>query len=126
MTGLKFDDVVQVTGVKPRQIRFLIAEGFVPPPTGGRTYATYTYVHVDAIRRYERLRELGFPPAAIRLLLQAREGIPVPVADGITLVIAPDLIGAGADVAAICAAATAKIEQLLSKDEVDRAGHIDG
>ena len=31
MTGLKFDDLVSVTGSTPRQIRYLIAEGFVPP-----------------------------------------------------------------------------------------------
>ncbi|BBD97202.1 hypothetical protein SAMIE_1007030 [Sphingobium amiense] len=126
MTGLKFDDLVAVTGTTPRQIRYLIAEGFVPPPTGGRTYATYSDVHVTAIRRYDRLRGLGFPPAAIRLLLQAREGIPVPVANGVTLVIAPDLIGAGGDVAKIAAKAAAKIEELLAKEAPDECKHAAG
>ncbi|WP_374379448.1 helix-turn-helix domain-containing protein [Dongia sp.] len=112
-TGLKFDELVRTTGTTPRQIRYLIAEGFVPPPTGGRTYATYGDVHVAAIRRYDRLRSLGFPPAAIRLLLDAREGIPVPIANGLTLVIAPDLIGAGGDVTGLAAKAAAKVEELL-------------
>lgn len=116
MNGLKFDELVSVTGTPPRQIRYLIAEGFVPPPTGGRTYATYNDTHVTAIRRYDRLRSLGFPPAAIRLLLDAREGIPVPIADGLTLVIAPELIGSGGDVPGIAAKAAAKIEELLSKE----------
>lgn len=119
MTGLKFDDLVRVSGTTPRQIRYLIAEGFVPPPTGGRTYATYSDVHVTAIRRYDRLRSLGFPPAAIRLLLEAREGIPVPIADGLTLVVAPDLIGRGGDVAGMAAKAAAKIEELLSEGLTD-------
>jgi len=119
MTGLKFDDLVRVSGTTPRQIRYLIAEGFVPPPTGGRTYATYSDVHVTAIRRYDRLRRLGFPPAAIRLLLEAREGIPVPIADGLTLVVAPDLIGRGGDVAGMAAKAAAKIEELLSEGLTD-------
>lgn len=116
MTGLKFDELASVTGTTPRQIRYLIAEGFVPPPTGGRTYATYGDVHVTAIRRYDRLRSLGFPPAAIRLLLDAREGIPVPIAKGLTLVIAPELIGSGGDVPGIAARAAAKIDELLSKE----------
>ena len=85
----------ECTGLAPRQIRYLIAEGFMPPPTGGRTYADYGEEHTAAIRRYMRLKELGFPPAAIRVLLGAREGVPFPVADGITLVVAPDLHASG-------------------------------
>lgn len=115
MTGLKFDDLVAITGTTPRQIRYLIAEGFVPPPTGGRTHATYSDVHVRAIRRYDQMRSLGFPPAAIRLLLDAREGIPVPIIDGLTLVIAPDLIGSGGDVPGVAAKVATKVKELLSQ-----------
>lgn len=113
---MKFDELVQSTGVAGRQIRYLISEGFVPPPTGGRTYATYSDNHVRAIRRYERLKGLGFPPAAIRLLLDAKEGIPVPIVPGLTLVIAPELIGSGDDASAIAAKAAGKIEELLAKE----------
>ncbi|MBG0807947.1 MerR family transcriptional regulator [Methylosinus sp. H3A] len=113
---MKFDELVQATGIAARQIRYLIAEGFVPPPTGGRTYATYGDDHVRAIRRYERLKGLGFPPAAIRLLLDAKEGVPVPVVSGLTLVIAPELIGSAADASAIAAKAAAKIEELLAEE----------
>jgi DNA-binding transcriptional MerR regulator len=114
---MKFDELMQATGIAARQIRYLIAEGFVPPPTGGRTYATYSDEHVHAIRRYERLRSLGFPPAAIRLLLDAKEGIPVPIIPGLTLVIAPELIGRETDAKAIAAQAAAKIEELLTKEK---------
>jgi hypothetical protein len=48
-----------------------------------------------AIIRYTRLRDLGFPPAAIKLLLQTREGAPFPVAQGVTLVLDPKLLGSG-------------------------------
>ncbi len=95
----------------------------MPPPTGGRTYATYSNVHVTAIRRYERLRSLGFPPAAIRLLLDAREGIPVPIVNGLTLVIAPELFCSGGDVAEIAAKCAMKIEELLSKEAPDERKH---
>ena len=83
------------TGTTERQVRYLIAEGFVPPPSGGRANADYGDDHVKGIARYGRLRDLGFPPAAIKLLLQAQKGVPFPVAPGITLVISPDLIAAG-------------------------------
>src|SRR5712691_264522 len=83
------------TGVAERQVRYLIAEGFVPPPRGGRANADYGDDHVAAIGRYTRLRELGFPPAAIKLLLDAREGAPFVVAPGITLVVDPGLLGTG-------------------------------
>lgn len=64
----------------------------MPPPTGGRAMADYGEMHVEAIQRYMRLRELGFPPAAIRRLLETKEGAPFPVAPGITLVVDPNLL----------------------------------
>lgn len=116
---MKFDELVQASGVTARQIRYLIAEGFVPAPTGGRTYASYGDDHVAAVRRYQRLKELGFPPAAIRLLLDAKEGFPVPIASGITLVIAPELIGSGMDAGPAARRAAAKIEEFLAEEKPD-------
>jgi DNA-binding transcriptional MerR regulator len=111
---MKLSELSQLTGTAERQIRFLIAEGFVPAPTGGRARADYGNHHVAAVTRYLRLKQLGFPPAAIRLLLDAREGIPLPIAPGVTLVIAPDLLGAGGDVAALTAKVQARLEQALA------------
>ena len=115
-TVMKFDEFVRLSGTTARQIRYLIAEGFVPPPTGGRTYATYSDDHVTAVRRYERLKGLGFPPAAIKLLLGAKAGIPVPIVPGLTLVIAPELIGSDRNARAIAAQAAEKIEEILSRE----------
>jgi MerR family transcriptional regulator, copper efflux regulator len=81
------------TGIAERQVRYLIAEGFMPGPRGGRANADYGEDHVAAIERYGRLRDLGFPPAAIKLLLQAGTGAPFPVAPGITLLVDPALFG---------------------------------
>lgn len=91
-------ELTAATGIPERQVRYLISEGFLPPPRGGRANADYGEDHVAAIKRYTRLRELGFPPAAIKLLLQAREGVPFPVAPGVTLVVAPDLLSSGVSV----------------------------
>jgi len=101
---MKIRDVMESAGTTERQIRYLIAEGFMPPPRGGRSNAEYGEDHVEAIRRYTRLRDLGFPPAAIKLMLEAREGVPFPVAVGVTLTIDPGLIGSGSDPGPIVAA----------------------
>ncbi|MDP1965440.1 MAG: helix-turn-helix domain-containing protein [Reyranella sp.] len=92
---MKITELTKRTGVAERQIRYLISEGFMPSPRGGRAHAEYDDEHVTSVRRYTRLRELGFPPAAIKLLLQAREGTPFPVVPGITLVVDPDLLASG-------------------------------
>src|ERR1700742_2909432 len=94
-TAVNIRDLIRLTAIPERQVRYLIAEGFIPAPRGGRANADYGDDHVVAIRRYTRLRELGFPPAAIKLLLDAREGAPFVVAPGITLVVDPNLLGSG-------------------------------
>ncbi|BAV65333.1 helix-turn-helix domain-containing protein [Sphingobium cloacae] len=113
---MKLEELSTITGATIRQIRFLISEDFVPPPEGGRTYARYGDDHVRAIRRFQRLKSLGFPNAAIRLLLDAREGVPVPVTDGLTLVIAPELIGRDADLDEIITQTEARLRQAFSGD----------
>mgnify|MGYP001806440637 FL=1 len=112
---MKIDELAATTEATIRQIRFLIAEGFVPAPDGGRTYASYDDKHVRAIRRFQRLKALGFPNAAIRILLDAREGTPIPVADGITLVVATDLIGSDVDVEPLVERAAARLREVLGK-----------
>ncbi len=107
-------------------MRYLIAEGFIPPPRGGRATADYGDDHVAAIRRYDRLRELGFPPAAIKLLLQAREGAPFAVAPGITLVVDPNLLGSGTRPGPLIERIAKLLTELLKdKAHADRAANQD-
>lgn len=94
---MKLKDLIDATGTTERQVRYLISEGFVPSPRGGRSNADYGDDHVEAIQRYTRLRDLGFPPAAIKLMLDAKEGAPFPVAPGVTLTVDPALLGSGHD-----------------------------
>ena len=108
-------ELTKKVGVAPRQVRYMIAEGFVPPPTGGRARASYGEDHVVAIQRYGRLRELGFTPASIRVLLQAREGAPFPVAPGITLVVEPALVGSGEPVEPLSRRIDALLREILDK-----------
>ena len=113
-------ELTAAAGIPERQVRYLIAEGFIPPPTGGRAHASYGGDHVEAIRRYSRLRELGFPPAAIKVLLQSGEGAPFPVAPGITLVLDPALIGSGLESDALIARISGLLNELL-KESTDAA-----
>jgi hypothetical protein len=65
----------------------------MPPPEGGRANASYGEAHVAAIRAYQRLRALGFKPAAIRLLREGRGGpVTLPIAPGLALSIDPALL----------------------------------
>jgi MerR HTH family regulatory protein len=59
---MKLRELSKITGVAERQVRYLISEDFVPPPRDGRANADYGDDHVEAISRYTRLRDLGFPP----------------------------------------------------------------
>ena len=121
-------DLIRLTAIPERQVRYLIAEGFVPAPRGGRANADYGDDHVAAIRRYVRLRDLGFPPAAIKLLLQAKEGVPLVVAPGVTLVIDPNLIGSGAESGPLVERIKDLLADLLKEhtsNDVDRAANQD-
>lgn len=108
-------ELVTLTDIAERQIRYLIAEGFMPPPHGGRSNADYGDDHVSAIRRYARLRELGFPPAAIKLLLEGGQGAPFTVTPGITLVVNPDLLGKVADITPILERIAVLLTDLLKE-----------
>ena len=102
------------TGITARQARYLIAEGFVPTPTGGRAHAEYGEAHLSAIWRYQRLRSAGFSPASIRLLLETRTGVPFEVIPGVTLVVDPKLIASGRPGEDLPARIRAALEQILS------------
>ena len=114
---MRLKDLTERTGMAERQIRYLISEGFVPAPRGGRAHADYGEDHVEAVTRYARLKELGFPPAAIRLLLGATAGIPFPIAKGITLVIDPSRLASGADVEPIIRSTRDVLSRALSKSK---------
>ena len=124
---MKIGELAALTGVAERQVRYLIAEGFIPAPRGGRANADYGDEHVAAIGRYNRLRDLGFPPAAIKLLLEARAGAPFPVAPGITLVVDPDVLASGTDVGPLIGRIETLLSDLMRKrtHEHDRAANKD-
>jgi DNA-binding transcriptional MerR regulator len=123
-SAMNIRDLISCTGIAERQVRYLIAEGFMPAPRGGRANAEYGDDHVTAIERYRRLRDLGFPPAAIKLLLQSTEGVPFQVAPGVTLVVAPDKLGSGEPVRPLMERLKTLLTDLLKEpDHADRSAH---
>jgi MerR family copper efflux transcriptional regulator len=87
--------------VTVRQVRYLVAGGLIPRPRGLRCAPEWGDDHIRAVRRCSYLREAGFTPANIKVLLSANRGTPFPVAPGVTLVIDPKLLGHGADTGAL-------------------------
>lgn len=116
-------ELVARTGISERQVRYLIAEGFMPPPTGGRAMADYGEAHVEAVQRYLSLRELGFPPAAIRKLLEAKEGAPFPVAPGITLVVDPLLVNSSTPIAPVLARLKGILVKIFREPKNDKSSN---
>ena len=90
---MTIDDLSRRTKTPVRQIRYLISEGFVSAPRGGRSTAYYEEDHVRAIKRYNELKALGLPPNAIRILIENDDDVPFPVAPGVTLSIAARKVG---------------------------------
>lgn len=110
-------ELIAETQITERQVRYLVAEGFIPPPEGGRANASYGRKHLDAIRRYNGLRDLGFPPAAIKLMLDAKEGIPFPVTPDVTLLVAPHLLQSGADPRPLLSAIQTLLTEILKESQ---------
>jgi MerR family transcriptional regulator, copper efflux regulator len=75
--------------VTARFVRFLIAEGVIPAPRGGRANADYGDDHESGIRRYLQLRDLGLSASRTKEIVSgtASGGIPVPIAPGLTLIV---------------------------------------
>jgi DNA-binding transcriptional MerR regulator len=72
--NLSIGELARATGVKPTTIRWYEAEGLLPPPgrTGGG-HRVYGAAHRDRLGFIRHARELGFPMAAIRDLLDLAE-----------------------------------------------------
>jgi DNA-binding transcriptional MerR regulator len=95
---VKLTDLAEQTGQPERLVRYLIAEGVVPPPVGERKAARYDERHLRAISRYLALKDAGLALKAIKAVMNGEgEMIPFPVTDGVVLQLHPRLIASGAD-----------------------------
>ena len=89
-TELKLLELIEAAGgppATPRFVRFLISEGVIRPPSGGRAHADYDTEHLRGIVTYLRLRDLGFSLTQVREILKSERGetVPVELAAGVVL-----------------------------------------
>jgi len=95
---VKLADLAEQTGQPERLVRFLIAEGVVPPPVGERKAARYDERHLRAVWRYLALKNAGLALKAIKAVMSGEgEMIPIPVTEGVELRLHPSLLASGAD-----------------------------
>jgi len=69
--ALDINTLSRDTGINVRTIRYYLAEGLLPPPSGRGPAATYDPGHRDRLRLIRRLQEAHLPLAAIRTQLEA-------------------------------------------------------
>jgi DNA-binding transcriptional MerR regulator len=76
MTHYALDDLVRITGLAKRTIRFYIQNGLVPHPEGERRGAYYLDGHLEALLRIKRLTAEGFSLERVKALLASPEELP--------------------------------------------------
>ncbi|MGG5823627.1 helix-turn-helix domain-containing protein [Falsiroseomonas sp. HW251] len=96
---MDIEELAREADETPRQIRYLISLGVVPPPEGGRRFASYGPTHLAAVRRYQALRAQGYAPAQITAILDVaraaaeRVTVAFPLAPGVMLLVNPTALG---------------------------------
>jgi DNA-binding transcriptional MerR regulator len=109
-------EIAEAAGVPPRQIRFMIAEGFVPPATGtGRAADVYGEEHLAKVRRYMALHGLGMKPSAIKVLMEFDEAIPIFQQAGVELRVDPSVDSGSINVEQTLAAIAEALRTYMSK-----------
>lgn len=78
--GLDIRSFVAETGLEARQVRYMIAEGMMPPADErGRHAAGYGPRHLDAARQFLRLQEMGFRGEGLKALMVQASREPLPL-----------------------------------------------
>ncbi|GGW47182.1 hypothetical protein GCM10011452_38420 [Gemmobacter lanyuensis] len=79
-------------GVPPRQIRFMIAEGILPPAARtGRSADAYDETHISKGQRYLALHRMGMKPGSIKVLMSFDDALPIMQAHGVELRVGPQV-----------------------------------
>lgn len=95
-------ELADSVGTTPRQIRFMIAEGILPPAARtGRSADAYDDTHVSRGQRYLALHRLGMKPGSIKVLMAFDEAVPILQDHGVELRVEPAVPPEELDVDAI-------------------------
>ena len=91
-------------GVPPRQIRFMIAEGILPPASRtGRSADAYDETHATKGQRYLAMYRMGMKPGSIKVLMAFDDAIPIFQGSAVELRVDPEARPEELDVEAILA-----------------------
>lgn len=89
-------------GTQPRQIRFMIAEGILPPASKtGRSADAYDETHVVTGQRYLALYRMGMKPGSIKVLMAFDAAIPILQDHGVEVRVDPQAAPNELDIEAI-------------------------
>ncbi|MDP9367012.1 MAG: MerR family transcriptional regulator [Chloroflexota bacterium] len=69
--GMSLGALTKAADVSTRTVRYYIAEGLLPPPTGAGPRSAYTQGHLDRLRLIGRLKDAYLPLREIRRRLDA-------------------------------------------------------
>jgi len=110
-------ELADAIGVPPRQIRFLISEGVLPPALKtGRSADAYGEEHLAKARRYMTLHNLGMKSTAIKVLMEFDDAIPIYQSSGIELRVDPSKDLSKIDIDATAAKITHALRVYVSKE----------
>jgi DNA-binding transcriptional MerR regulator len=74
MQDREFDlkELCEAASVTERTVRYYIAEGLLPPPTGVKSQSRYTTGHLERLRLIQSLKEQDFSLRQIKTLLEGK------------------------------------------------------
>jgi DNA-binding transcriptional MerR regulator len=109
-------ELAERIGTAPRQIRFLIAEGILPPANKtGRAADAYSDEHLIKAQRYLALHRMGMKPASIKVLMAFDDAVPIVQTDGVELRVSPDTAPESIDVEAVVAEIAMALRTYVAK-----------
>lgn len=109
-------ELAERIGTAPRQIRFLIAEGILPPANKtGRAADAYGDEHLKTAQKYLALHRMGMKPASIKVLMAFDDAVPIIQTGGVELRVSPDTAPETIDVEAIMAEIAMALKTYVGK-----------
>ena len=103
--------------IPPRQIRFMISEGVLPPAARtGRSADGYGEEHVSKAQRYLGLHRLGMKPGSIKILMAFDDAVPILQEHGVELRVDPQLPPDALNIDAIVMSVRAALKNYTNKE----------
>lgn len=114
------EELEAASGISARNIRFLIAEGLLPPPVGAGRGARYTEEHLRILKAYSAAKERGVSSLDVirREIASGDEKIAIPVTAGVELVLTRSALK-DQSVGDLLAALRLKIEEFKNRNGED-------